>query len=429
MKASSTPLLRSALLLTLWPAACAPLPARRPYQGVPFAADRRQSASVTARVPWQDTAVTLSPGDEFFLDARGTWTGGVGLSCGPAGSTAPGGGLIPVRGPALSLVGKIGEGAPFVVGDQYLGRAQQGGNLYLGMNDWSFFDNSGELAVEIHVKGGASVVAAPREEPKAPPAAAAPLSDVDEPKYREAESPDDLALVVGVENYSKLPGAPFAERDARAVAKHLAALGYPPRKIVQLIGKEATGTTLKGYLEEWLPRNVQPHSRVFFYFSGHGAPDPKTGEAYLVPWDGDPMLLKSTAYPLKELYGELSRLKAKEVIVAVDSCYSGAGGRSVLAKGARPLVAAQAGAALPPNLLVLAATQGAQISTSAAEKGHGLFTYHFLKALKDGKKDVVEIFQHISPLVEDDAKALNVSQTPSLSPEGRPARTRFRLRN
>ena len=38
------------------------------------------------------------------------------------------------------------------------------------------------------------------------------------------------------------------------------------------------------------------------------------------------------------LKAKAEALKAKEVIVAMDACFSGAGGRSVLAKGARPLV-------------------------------------------------------------------------------------------
>ncbi|UPT72469.1 MAG: ankyrin repeat domain-containing protein [Elusimicrobiota bacterium] len=152
------------------------------------------------------------------------------------------------------------------------------------------------------------------------------VSDVDSPKTRAAERLDDFALVVGIEQYSRLPAAKFAERDADAVKKHLLALGYPERNIITLKGGQATRGAMQGYVEEWLPRNVKPASRVFVYFSGHGSPDTKTGDAYLVPWDGDAMFLKSTAYPLKSLYASLAKLKAKRVLVALDSCFSGAGG-------------------------------------------------------------------------------------------------------
>ncbi|GAG20109.1 unnamed protein product, partial [marine sediment metagenome] len=176
------------------------------------------------------------------------------------------------------------------------------------------------------------VYAAPGRMPRTPALSvkAAAGSDVDKARYRSAPQAHDFAVVVGIEEYSILPAAKFAERDAEAVASHMSALGIPLRHIVHLSGSKASYISLKKYLESWLPRNVKPNSRVFFYFSGHGAPDVKTGEAYLVPWDGDPGFLKDTAYPLKRLYGSLGKLKAKEIIVALDACFSGAGGRSVL---------------------------------------------------------------------------------------------------
>lgn len=54
--------------------------------------------------------------------------------------------------------------------------------------------------------------------------------------------------------------------------------------------------------------------------------------------------------------------------------------------------------------------------------------YYFLKALKDGKKDVAEIYSYIKPLVEDDAKQLNIQQSPSISPDVEKLGGRFGLR-
>jgi len=79
-------------------------------------------------------------------------------------------------------------------------------------------------------------------------------------------------------------------------------------------------------------------------------------------------------------------------------------------------------------MAVLTATQGSQISTSSPEKGHGLLTYYFLKAIKDGKRDMSEIYEYVKPQVEDEAKALNVQQSPSLSPGTEIAKGRFSLR-
>ncbi len=64
---------------------------------------------------------------------------------------------------------------------------------------------------------------------------------------------------------------------------------------------------------------------------------------------------------------------------------------------------------------------------SSPEKGHGLFPYHFLKALQGGKKDMADIFVYLKPLVEDDAKELNADQSPSISPSPEKIKGRFVL--
>lgn len=247
-----------------------------------------------------------------------------------------------------------------------------------------------------------------------PPETKAATSDVDSPTMKGAERPDDYALVVGIEKYSKLPEAKFAENDADAVKKHLLALGYPERNIILLKGGQATRGAIQGYVEEWLPKNSKPGSRVFVYFSGHGSPDVKTGDAYLVPWDGDAMFLKSTAYPLKSLYGSLSKLKAKRVLVALDSCFSGAGGRSVLAEGARPLVTRVDEIQAPAGVTVLSAASGDEITATLKDQSHGAFTYYLLKALGDGKTTAKAAYESLKPKVQDEAHRQNREQTPLL---------------
>lgn len=100
----------------------------------------------------------------------------------------------------------------------------------------------------------------------------------------------------------------------------------------------ATKSAIEKTIEAWLKNKTKSDSRVFIYYSGHGAPEAKTGDAYIIPFDRDPNYLEVTGYPLKRLYDNLGKLQAKEVVVALDACFSGSGGRSVLAEGARPLV-------------------------------------------------------------------------------------------
>ena len=76
-----------------------------------------------------------------------------------------------------------------------------------------------------------------------------------------------------------------------------------------------------------------------------------------MPYDGDPSFIEQTGYPLKKLYESLNKLPAKEIIVALDSCFSGAGGKSVIAKGARPLVMnLEQDIKLSKNMIVMSAS-------------------------------------------------------------------------
>lgn len=293
---------------------------------------------------------------------------------------------------------------------------------------------SNDLATPVHDAFGAQTrlykrIIAEREgepAPAAPPTAAAPIvSDVDAPSYGEPEKPDNLAVVVGVEKYAGVPEAQFASRDAQAVREHLRALGYAPRNILLLTNQSATRASLARALNAWLPNRAREDSTVFFYYSGHGAPDAKSNQAYLVPVDGDPEDLADTAYPVNELYRRLGALKVKHVIVALDSCFSGAGGRSVLAKGVRPLIAKvefsdiQAG-----KVAALSASRGDEISGTLAGQGHGAFTYYLLKGLNgaaadaSGRVTLGALYRYLAPKVEDAARLQNRDQTPQLLPPG-----------
>ncbi|MFH2203037.1 MAG: caspase family protein [Elusimicrobiota bacterium] len=264
----------------------------------------------------------------------------------------------------------------------------------------------------------AAVAAAP---PQTVPAAK--KSAVDDPNYSLPQNPKLFAMVVGIESYQALPRADYAEGDADAVRAHLRALGYPDRNIIHLTGQRATISGLKKYLEEWLPKNVKADSSLLFYFSGHGAPNPQTGEAYLIPWDGDAKFLKTTAYPLKKLYAQLNATQARRILVALDACFSGAGGRSVLARGARPLVTTvELGQGERERLSLLAAASGDEITTTLEQERHGIFTYFFLKGLngpgRDGSGQVTarSLFEYLKPNVQDEARRQNRDQSPAYLP-------------
>ena len=288
--------------------------------------------------------------------------------------------------------------------------------------DAAAVEDEGMTALQIaQLKGQDQIVALLKDWKGKPQAASASSqgapareSDVDAPNYKSPEDPSKFALVVGIEKYAHLPEARFAENDAAAVKRHFLALGVPERNLVYLTGPEASRAGLAKIVEAWLPRRVKADSTVFVYYSGHGAPDVKTGMAYLVPVDGDAQFLEETAYPVARLYQRLSALKSQRVIVILDSCFSGAGGRSVLAQGIRPLVTkVDTGFAKLGNVVVLAAAGAEEVTGVEEAQGHGLFTYQLLKGLnaKAGPVTLQSLFDYASPKVSDGARRQNRDQT------------------
>lgn len=272
-----------------------------------------------------------------------------------------------------------------------------------------------------------SVSETPRLTGYTSPAAPAPLVNMTPvlpaPRYEQkrTDQPHDYALVIGVGAYKSLPIADYAENDAREMASALQALGVPEENIVTLTGAKATLSEVSKYIEEWLPKRVSKDSRVYFYFSGHGSPDVKDGSAYLMPWDGDAAFVRSTGFPLTRLYAALGELPAARVTAMIDSCFSGAGGRSVLVAGVRPLVTVKLPTARSPKITVLTASEGEEIAGSLPERGHGLFSYHLLQGLaggavpKGGKHLTVgDLYGYVRKRVIIDARKQNREQTPTL---------------
>ncbi len=208
----------------------------------------------------------------------------------------------------------------------------------------------------------------------------------------------DVAVLVANRNYQRdgVPAVQYAHNDLEAMKKYLIrAMGYSPENII--VEKDASKGTFetlfgsarsaKGKLARFIRKGK---SRVFIYYVGHGAPDPETGDSFFVPVDADPDYIANSGYSLATFYDNLKKLAAKEMVVVLDSCFSGRTQKGLLFKNVSP-------AMLKTKAISLGITTGAvfssagndQLSTWYPAKKHSLFTYYFLKGMQ-GEADAIK---------------------------------------
>jgi hypothetical protein len=233
--------------------------------------------------------------------------------------------------------------------------------------------------------------------------------------------PTSYALVVGIESYRDAPPPLGARRDAEQMAQVFSkTLGLRAQNVHVALDSRATKNDVEKELD-WLMEAVPHGGRVYFFFSGHGSPDASGGSPYLVPYDGDPKYLEKTSVSLAKVLSVLSRSKAREALVIVDSCFSGAGGRSILPPGARPLVRVHEEVPTA-KVAVFSASSGAELSGPSSDRAMGAFTKFVAEGLGQGKADMdgdgqlslQELETWVSPRVAREAKLDNREQHPTL---------------
>lgn len=218
------------------------------------------------------------------------------------------------------------------------------------------------------------------------------LDEADQPIRTSAQNPDAVAVVVGIQDYEHrdVPDVEFAINDAEAVRRVLQqTLGYSESRILFLTNGQASIGRLKPLFRQQLPARVIPgRSDVFIYYSGHGAPNVARNEGYLIPWDYDPQYVPTpdSAYSLKELYADLTNLRARSVTVILEACFSGqtdSDKSPTLIKDASPLtIRIENPTGMLPNDVVVSASGSSEIATWYNERQHGLMTYFWLRAMR-----------------------------------------------
>ncbi len=241
-------------------------------------------------------------------------------------------------------------------------------------------------------------------------------------KLKAQTNPNAVALIIGIEAYSRLPQAQYADSDATHFYDYAnQSLGVPPHKIKLLTDTKANRVDLLQAMRSWMKTEVvNGKSDVYIFFAGHGLASADGSKTYLLPADGDRDLLDETSILRDDLIA--SAKGAKTITLFLDTCYSG-GTRTneVLLADARPIAIVPDMKALPSNVTVLAAASGAQLSSTYEAAQQGLFSYWLMKGLegdadtnKDKKITTGELHEYVAKQVGPMAQRRNRQQDPQL---------------
>ena len=190
-------------------------------------------------------------------------------------------------------------------------------------------------------------------------------------------------FAIAVEKYDEADPVIYATNSANsfitAIQKRL---GIDERHTYALINEKATTGGIKGSLERML-QNVASGDSIYFYYSGHGIPDPKDGEPYILPKDviAD-YVTREKDLMARSIYKRLSDSQASKIVAFVDSCYSGrTDGISNIKGAAAGHFKIKEVEFDKTKMAVFTAGTNGQFSNAYPQKGNRLFTYYLTKDL------------------------------------------------
>lgn len=200
----------------------------------------------------------------------------------------------------------------------------------------------------------------------------------------------------------------FALNDGRTFKEYcMKTLGIPERQI-WLYENASLGIISSGVNKLVQAMDIFDNANAIIYYCGHGIPDEKTGDAYIVPVDGKGTDV-SSCFSLNKLYKTMANAKASNVTYFMDACFNGAGRDGSMLVAARGVAREPKKETIEGNSIVFSATSSDETALPYREKGPGLFTYFLLKKLQESKGEVTygELSDYISENVKRESFLIN----------------------
>ncbi len=282
------------------------------------------------------------------------------------------------------------------------GKYAEDKNISLAMNQ--NFTSGGKIVVQERIKQQGSIVVATL------------TSDVDKniPQSTKTNN-NSFAFIIANENYKYEEPVAYAKNDGEVFAEYCRrTLGMPQKNVKVFVN--ATLNDMNRAVSEMknIAKAYEGDLNIVFYYAGHGIPDDKNRDGYLLPIDGYGSSV-TTGYSINQLYSELGKMQVEQTVVLLDACFSGVKrDDAMLAQNRGVRIAVKSGVT-SGNTIAFTAATGDETAHEYAEQRHGMFTYFLLKKLQEteGNVNLDELFDYVSRNVKQVSAVDGNPQTPS----------------
>jgi len=220
-------------------------------------------------------------------------------------------------------------------------------------------------------------------------------SDIDKDiPFIPASGKEKFALIIGNEGYankytglSKNFNVPYARHDALTFKKYaINILGIKESNIFLLLD----GTKKEMYenilmLSDKVSK-IKDGAELVFYYAGQGLSDTNSMAPYLMPIDIPPSKMNE-AISLDFLFKKIWESRSTKSVVVMDASFNN-GGRNLGMRGPSIKKVNPRREVISGNTVVFNAVSESYTANSYDEMKHGLFTYYFLKVLKDSRGNI-----------------------------------------
>lgn len=236
---------------------------------------------------------------------------------------------------------------------------------------------------------------------------------------------DKWAILIGVNRYhASLGPLKYAVNDCRRVGEVLmqGPDGFPADNVLLLTDdqpedRRPTYANIHSWLASWLSQPKEGDT-VFVFFSGHGRE--MGGKCYLAPGDATLPSMHVTGIPVGHVQDILARCKAKQKILVLDACHSGAG-KDVTAMSGSMLDQIATG----KGIYTITSCDADELSHEWDEKKQGVFSYYLAEALSgacppdsQGRVTAESLYEWVYDRVRAWAAKKRCTQTPKRFAEG-----------